>query len=169
MYCINIINSRYSIHGGTAKRIRWRQESCSHAWVSHIYHATVYSVIRFPAASYSLWLCFSQCVSILMALHVWTWSGRTRIFGRYVTSQTCVQAQAGHFQVQRWKTLIAFHPATSPTRGTQLPKSNNSRVALSVPLHHNNVHRRAVSPSLPVPQKSIRHTSIGNVWMDFCH
>lgn len=46
--CTNIINPRYSIHWGTAKRIQWRHESSSHILVGNINYKTGYVITEFP-------------------------------------------------------------------------------------------------------------------------
>lgn len=74
----------------------------------------------------------------------------TTLIVAYYPSYSPGQAQVGHFHVQRWAASIPSDPTMSPSRGVQMPKSNNTRVALSVPLHHNYVQRGPMSPALPV-------------------
>lgn len=80
----------------------------------------------------------------------------TTLIVAYYPSYSPGQAQVGHFHVQRWAASIPSDPTMSPSRGVQMPKSNNTRVALSVPLHHNYVQRGPMSPALPVQNKLVQ-------------
>lgn len=58
--CTNIINPRYSIHWGTAKRKQWHHESSSHMPVSNIHYETGYGITEFPVTVLQVWKMNAQ-------------------------------------------------------------------------------------------------------------